>query len=52
MKCVQGEIIQKKISGGKSKGGDFKRNGELFSRGELFRGNYSGLVIFVGIIQW
>ena len=51
MKYVLGEIIQRKMSG---LGGiplrDFQR-GELLSRGELFRGNCSGVIVSGGIIQ-
>ena len=52
MKYVQGEISQRKMSGGRERfhGGNISEWG-LLSRGELLRGNCSGVVAFGEIIQ-
>ena len=50
MKYVQAETIQRKISGGGFHGEKFPEEG-LLSKGELFRGNCLGVVVFEEIIQ-
>ena len=50
VKYVQGEIIQRKMSGEGPLGGNFQRRGYC-PEWELFRGNCSGVVVFGVIIQ-
>ena len=48
MKYVQGEVIQRRMSGGELHGGRFSEDeggGDVFSRKELIRGNCLGVVV-------
>ena len=51
MKYVQRGTIQRKMSRGNSTGENFQTGGRLLSRGELFKGNCLGVVVFGGIAQ-